>query len=108
MSRIRNAALGDLLAGTSPAAASVETLGESAALLRQFAVAEAEKLVTHVEKIAAAAPFRHMVTPGGYRMSVAMTNCGQLGWISDRRGYRYGAIDPTTEKPWPAMPPSTL
>jgi alkylated DNA repair protein (DNA oxidative demethylase) len=105
MSRIRNAALGDLLAGTSPAAASVETLGESAALLRQFAVAEAEKLVTHVEKIAAAAPFRHMVTPGGYRMSVAMTNCGQLGWISDRRGYRYGAIDPTTEKPWPAMPP---
>jgi len=51
------------------------------------------------------APFRHMITPGGYRMSVAMTNCGTAGWITDRTGYRYGTDDPETGKPWPAMPP---
>ena len=52
--------------------------------------------------ILALAPFRHMVTPGGYRMSVAMTNCGDTGWVTDRRGYRYDAVDPLTERPWPA------
>jgi alkylated DNA repair protein (DNA oxidative demethylase) len=51
-----------------------------------------------------AAPFRHMVTPGGFRMSVAMTNCGELGWVSSARGYRYAALDPDTGTPWPALP----
>ena len=46
-----------------------------------------------------------MVTPGGHQMSVAMTNCGSVGWVTDRTGYRYGANDPETGKPWPAMPP---
>ena len=58
--------------------------------------------------IVAQAPFRHMFTPGGYQMSVAMTNCGELGWVTDRKGYRYDAIDPVSQKPWPAMPPVFL
>src|SRR5690606_11290191 len=53
----------------------------------------------------AAAPFRHMLTPGGLRMSAAMSNCGELGWVSDRRGYRYEHEDPLTGTPWPALPP---
>jgi alkylated DNA repair protein (DNA oxidative demethylase) len=64
--------------------------------------------VSSLREIASAAPFRHMVTPGGFRMSVGMTNCGQLGWISDESGYRYSAIDPTTGRPWPSMPDSFL
>jgi alkylated DNA repair protein (DNA oxidative demethylase) len=54
--------------------------------------------------MAAVSPFRNLITPGGFRMSVAMTNCGIAGWISDRRGYRYESIDPMTGTPWPAMP----
>ena len=52
----------------------------------------------------AAAPLRHMVVPGGHTMSVAMSNCGALGWVSDRSGYRYSATDPLSGQPWPAMP----
>jgi alkylated DNA repair protein (DNA oxidative demethylase) len=51
-----------------------------------------------------AAPFRHMLTPNGRRMSVAMTNCGAVGWVSDRAGYRYDACDPESGRPWPPMP----
>src|SRR6202011_616726 len=65
-----------------------------------------EPLVAEVWRIVDQAPFRHMVTPGGHRMSVAMTNCGSAGWVTDRSGYRYDANDPETGKPWPAMPPS--
>jgi DNA oxidative demethylase len=54
--------------------------------------------------VLAAAPFRHLVTPGGKTMSVSMTNCGRVGWVSDRTGYRYDAIDPLSGKPWPHMP----
>ncbi len=93
---------GDLLAGL--AAPSAEPLAEGAVLLRGFAAAEADLLLEQVRHIAEAAPFRHLVTPGGFRMSVAMTNCGALGWVSDRRGYRYEARDPETGKPWPPMP----
>ena len=59
-----------------------------------------------LDHVIAQAPFRHMLTPGGYRMSVAMSNCGPLGWTSDRKGYRYGEIDPQTGDPWPALPAS--
>jgi alkylated DNA repair protein (DNA oxidative demethylase) len=62
-------------------------------------------LIAVLRDVAAHAPFRHMVTPGGHQMSVAMTNCGNAGWITDRAGYRYGENDPETGKPWPAMPP---
>ena len=94
---------GDLLAGLMTA--SVEDLADGAVLLRGFAVTEAPALLAEITAIAEAAPFRHLITPGGFRMSVAMTNCGAVGWISDRRGYRYGADDPETGCPWPAMSP---
>jgi alkylated DNA repair protein (DNA oxidative demethylase) len=57
-----------------------------------------------LDDVVAQAPFRHMVTPGGARMSVAMSNCGALGWVTDRRGYRYEANDPVSGRPWPALP----
>ena len=60
--------------------------------------------VNAVNAVAAAAPFRKMTTPGGFSMSVAMTNCGDLGWVTDRRGYRYERADPVSGLAWPAMP----
>jgi alkylated DNA repair protein (DNA oxidative demethylase) len=81
-----------------------EPLGEGAALLRGFVKHEEAALLEAVGQVASAAPFRHMITPGGFRMSVAMTNCGAAGWVSERSGYRYDAIDPESGKPWPAMP----
>lgn len=83
---------------------SQERLEEGAVLLRGFATAAASALVKEVERIAQAAAFRHLVTPGGYTMSVAMTNCGRVGWVSDRSGYRYDAVDPDSGAHWPAMP----
>jgi alkylated DNA repair protein (DNA oxidative demethylase) len=81
-----------------------EPLEEGAVLLRGFCSAEASVLVQEVERIAQTAPFRYLVTPGGYSMSVAMTNCGRVGWVSDRSGYRYDPIDPDTGNPWPPIP----
>ena len=81
-----------------------EPLEEGAVILRSFATAKAPALVEEVARIAKAAPFRHLVTPGGYTMSVAMTNCGRVGWVSDRTGYRYDSVDPGTGVSWPAMP----
>lgn len=77
---------------------------DGAFLLHGFAAGEAATLFDEVMGIAAEAPFRNMTTPGGWRMSVAMTNCGAAGWITDRRGYRYEGTDPTTGRKWPAMP----
>jgi alkylated DNA repair protein (DNA oxidative demethylase) len=79
-------------------------LAPGAWVLRGFALASAEALFANIERIAAHSPFRHLVTPGGKTMSVAMTNCGAVGWYSDRRGYRYVERDPETGQPWPAMP----
>jgi alkylated DNA repair protein (DNA oxidative demethylase) len=81
-------------------------LAEGAVVLREFA--DGEELLPLVQAVAAAAPLRHLVTPGGYTMSVAMTNCGRLGWTSDRKGYRYSPVDPTTGLAWPAMPGAFL
>lgn len=81
-----------------------ELLCPGAVLLRHFALAEEPAILAALDDVVAAAPFRHMMTPGGLRMSVAMTNCGALGWITDRKGYRYESIDPSNGKPWPAMP----
>jgi alkylated DNA repair protein (DNA oxidative demethylase) len=94
--------LGDLLSCLDP----VESIGERAVVLRGFAQREAGALVDAVTEIAAAAPFRNMVTPGGFRMSVAMTNCGRAGWITDRKGYRYEPTDPMTGQAWPPIPRS--
>ncbi len=80
-------------------------LGPGAVLLGGFALASDRALLAALADVLRASPFRHMVTPGGFAMSVAMTNCGEAGWITDRRGYRYSAIDPASRRPWPAMPP---
>jgi alkylated DNA repair protein (DNA oxidative demethylase) len=95
---------GELFPESTGPAARDEPLGEGAMVLRGFALAEQAQLLQAIETIVAQAPFRHLVTPGGLRMSVAMTNAGPLGWVSDRRGYRYDAVDPDSGKPWPAMP----
>jgi alkylated DNA repair protein (DNA oxidative demethylase) len=87
-----------------PAPRSREQLEDGAVLLRGFAGSEAVALIEEVKQIAERAPFRHLVTPGGYTMSVAMTNCGRVGWVSDRSGYRYDPVDPATGVHWPAMP----
>ncbi|MHB1677968.1 MAG: DNA oxidative demethylase AlkB [Sulfuriferula sp.] len=79
-------------------------LGDGAILLRGFVKEVDIALVSALEKIVAQAPFRHMTTPRGYRMSVAMTNCGQAGWVTDCRGYRYDAYDPETGQLWPPLP----
>jgi alkylated DNA repair protein (DNA oxidative demethylase) len=82
----------------------VEQLADGAMLLAGFARGAAAQLVDAVGKVAAHAPFRRMVTPGGKQMSVAMTNCGAAGWVTDRRGYRYDPVDPQSGRPWPSMP----
>ena len=88
-------------------AADIE-LGPGARVLKGFAMAESRVLLAEIARISASAPFRHLVTPGGHTMSVAMTNAGPAGWVSDRRGYRYEANDPQTGLPWPPMPPLFL
>jgi DNA oxidative demethylase len=85
-------------------AAEAEQFAPGASLLRGFALGKVPAVLDAIKIIEAAAPFRHLVTPGGFRMSVAMTNCGDLGWVSDRRGYRYDACDPLSGRPWPPMP----
>ena len=81
-----------------------EPIAPGAVLLRGFAQSSGPSLLEAVRAVTKQSPFRFMSTPGGYQMSVAMTNCGAAGWITDRTGYRYGSIDPATGEPWPAMP----
>ncbi|MEN0037954.1 MAG: DNA oxidative demethylase AlkB [Cellvibrio sp.] len=87
---------------------SRERLGNDAFVLKGFSLAIADDLLATVAVIETISPFRHMMTPGGFTMSVALTNCGQLGWTSDRRGYRYTSVDPITGNPWPTMPTQFL
>lgn len=82
------------------------SLAPGAALLRGFALDREQRLFDAVERLIAEAPLRHLITPGGFRMSVAMSNCGALGWVSDTAGYRYTAIDPIRNAAWPSMPAS--
>ena len=79
-------------------------MAEGAVLLRGFARPFEAELLPALRAIVKQAPVRHLITPGGHRMSVAMTNCGSVGWVSDATGYRYDAIDPESGEPWPAMP----
>ena len=104
MTRIRDAARADLFGDGERSDSRIERLADGAVLLREFAALEATALMETLQDVLLAAPFRHMVTPGGFRMSVAMTNCGRAGWITDRRGYRYDPLDPTTGRPWPPLP----
>ena len=98
----------DLFAAAEEGAAARCDLAEGAVLLRGFALAAETELARAVAAVAAAAPFRNMKTPGGFTMSVAMTNCGRFGWVSSEHGYRYAERDPETGAPWPAMPAAML
>lgn len=95
----------DLFAADALPEARLE-LAIGAVLLRGFAQDGAGDLIAALNGVVAKAPFRHFETPGGQRMSVGMTNCGQAGWVSDRKGYRYDRVDPLTGQPWPPMPAS--
>lgn len=83
-------------------------LAAQACVLHGFALDAADALLADIRAIEVRAPFRHLVTPGGHAMQVAMTNCGTCGWCSDRRGYRYDRLDPQSGHPWPALPPAFL
>jgi DNA oxidative demethylase len=85
---------------------SQQAVAEGAVLLRGLARPFETELIAATGAIIEQAPFRHMATPGGHQMSVAMTNCGSFGWVTDRSGYRYDGNDPGAGKPWPAMPAS--
>jgi len=85
-----------------------QELAPGALLLHGFALSDDAALLHALEEVTARSPFRHMVTPGGFRMSVAMTNCGSLGWVTDRTGYRYDPADPDSGRPWPPMPADFL
>jgi alkylated DNA repair protein (DNA oxidative demethylase) len=94
----------DLFAARDEGQGARYDLGLGAVLLRGFACAAETELARAVAAVASAAPFRNMKTPGGFTMSVAMTNCGRFGWVSSERGYRYSEQDPESGAPWPAMP----
>jgi alkylated DNA repair protein (DNA oxidative demethylase) len=96
--------MSDLFGSLPPFHQSKEIMAEGALLLRGAALPFDKKLLAAIQDITATSPFRHMLTPGGYTMSVAMTNCGLVGWITDQTGYRYDRMDPETGNPWPSMP----
>jgi alkylated DNA repair protein (DNA oxidative demethylase) len=98
----------DLFGHDEPTLSAREVMAEGAMLFRGLALPYEDELLRALDFITAAAPFRHMVTPGGFTMSVAMTNCGVAGWVTDRSGYRYDRNDPESGKPWPGMPASFL
>ena len=91
----------DLFADTPP---WQEPLAPGATILRRFAHRRAAALLQAIMQVASRSPFRQMVTPGGYTMSVAMTNCGRVGWTTDMHGYLYAPDDPLTGQRWPSMP----
>jgi DNA oxidative demethylase len=97
------AALADLFDGIA-LGEHIEPIAEGAVVLRGFARCEVPALLAAVNDVVAAAPFRNMITPGGLQMSVAMTNCGRAGWVTDRRGYRYELADPISGRIWPPIP----
>lgn len=94
----------DLLADIEAEQPARQELAPDAVLLRGRALAVEGQILAAIDGVAAQSPFRHMVTPGGFAMSVAMTNCGAAGWITDRRSYRYESCDPLSGLPWPPMP----
>jgi alkylated DNA repair protein (DNA oxidative demethylase) len=98
----------DLFTDASADRPAKQEFADGAFLLGGFALQNESALLAALRSVTAKAPFRHMITPGGYKMSVAMTNCGSLGWVTDRSGYRYDWIDRESGQPWPAMPEAFL
>lgn len=95
---------GELFGGLENHQPRAERLRAGALLLRGFALADSAAILRALPGLLAQAPLRHMTTPGGLRMSASMSNCGILGWVTDRNGYRYAPADPLSGRPWPAMP----
>jgi alkylated DNA repair protein (DNA oxidative demethylase) len=102
---MRNPVTADLFESVRTVPLLQETMAEGAVLLRGYARPFELELMRVLGRILEQAPFRRMLTPGGHQMSVAMTNCGSYGWVTDRTGYRYDPNDPEGGKPWPPMPP---
>ena len=98
----------DLFGDDTPDGSKRVVMAPGAYLFRGDALPRETELLAAIAEIVAEAPFRHMTTPGGFVMSVAMTSCGKVGWVTDRSGYRYDAADPESGKPWPQMPQSFL
>jgi alkylated DNA repair protein (DNA oxidative demethylase) len=91
-----------------PPEGALTHIAPGAVLLHGFARDGDAALLQAIESVLSQAPLRHWQTPGGYTMSVAMSNCGPLGWVSSASGYRYAALDPASNQPWPAMPACLL
>jgi alkylated DNA repair protein (DNA oxidative demethylase) len=89
----------------SVSASAPQRMSEATFYLPGFALKNEAILLDDIAHVLQKSPLRHMQTPGGFTMSVAMSNCGELGWVSDRKGYRYTTTDPLTKAPWPALPP---
>ena len=96
--------MADLFENVEPRRSSRGSMATGAVVLYGDALAFEDALLAALQAVTAQAPFRHMVTPGGFLMSVAMTNCGAVGWVTDRTGYRYDRVDPESGLPWPALP----
>lgn len=94
----------DLFAAEDSQPTRTEQIGEQSYVLRGFALPWVARLLPALEPVLLQAPFRNMVTPGGFTMSVALSSCGTLGWTTDRSGYRYTRLDPLSDQPWPEMP----
>ncbi len=94
----------DLFADDTPQPPSTEQIGPQSFVFRGFALPLVEQLLPALQTILTQSPFRNMVTPGGYTMSVALSSCGQFGWTTDSQGYKYSRTDPQTGQPWPDMP----
>ena len=82
-----------------------EQIGEQSYVLRGYALPWLERVLPELRAVLVQSPFRHMVTPGGYTMSAALSSCGALGWTTSPQGYRYSPLDPERQQPWPSMPP---
>lgn len=94
----------DLFADEAPQPPATERIGPQSFVFRGLALPLIDRLLPALEAVLTRAPFRNMVTPGGYTMSVALSSCGQFGWTTDRNGYQYSSIDPQTGQAWPEMP----
>ncbi|WP_447652402.1 DNA oxidative demethylase AlkB [Pseudomonas abietaniphila] len=94
----------DLFADDAPQLTATEQIGPQSFVFRGLALPLIDRLLPALEAVLTRAPFRNMITPGGYTMSVALSSCGQFGWTTDRSGYQYTRLDPHTGQPWPPMP----
>lgn len=95
----------DLFENNTPA---IQEILPEVWLLKNYTAQIESAILQNLANVINQAPLRHMMTPMGFSMSAAMTNCGALGWVSDRKGYRYDALDPNTSQSWPLMPDSFI